>query len=866
MQIRCALFLLLVPMLWGCNKLADSNNLRSGVSLELASSRAKSISNLTYEIRFSIPNDLKKSVIGRNIISFDFKNEVQQVVLDFTGDVASIKSIRCNGKEVKYKLANEHIVIRSRNFKKRSNRIEVEFIAGDKALNRKEDLMYTLFVPDRARTVFPCFDQPDLKARFYLELEIPRGWSAISNADISDSTVTSGNRTTLKFAKSDLISTYLFSFTAGKFHKAQKEIKGKIYNILYRENDERKVAQNLDSIFYMVDYSVKWMEQYTGILQPFSKYDLAIIPYFQFSGMEHPGSVYYVESKMFLSENATLPERLARAELIAHETAHLWFGDLVTMRWFNDVWMKEVFAGFFADKIVKELFLNVNSDLQFMIAHTPKAYSEDRTKGANPIRQQLDNLNLAGTMYGNIIYHKAPIAIRSLETLMGKNAFQISLREYLKEYSLGNADWNDLVKIFDRHARFSVKDWSKSWIEGIGMPSYTYSERYSDSVGSVIALRQINPNINKQPYLQLLEFSELYSDGTVSSKSTLFGKKEDAKKEVVLGKSSKTRDCIIANSNGFGYGYFELDSNQCASVAGYYQLMKNPVHRVSSMINLYENTLNGNFDGRSMLMLLCQAIKTESNAQVVSFALDYLFATQLYFISDEDTSFRDIAESTLWTTYSKTNNAKLQVLYLRALAKMMRSEGSAKKILQIWKGEALKVNSWLSEIDRQDIALELCIRLPEETELILDLARKSTKNADNLRRFNFISKAISPEKIVRDKFFEKLLHVENRKQEAWVADALKLLNHPLRSDESKVYIAKGLMVLPEIQKTGDIFFPKSWIISLLYGHTSFEDYQIVKNYINKEGRSLSASLLLKLQQGADMLERSSGITQRKVKH
>lgn len=862
MRVNFFFSMLLITMLLGCGDSDSRMVLQPGVSKKLAQERAGLIGHLSYDIRFNIPKECNEKVDGYEIITFDFKRDLGQVVLDFTGDASSIKNVMCNEKEIAYELINEHIVISSKYLKKRGNRIAVKFLAGDQALNRKDDLMYTLLVPDRARTVFPCFDQPDLKAYFKLELDLPKGWTAISNASIADSVTISGSRTTFKFQQSDLISTYLFSFTAGKFSKAQKEIDGKKYAVLYRENDAKKVAQNLDSIFYMVDYSVRWMERYTGILYPFQKYDLAIIPFFQFSGMEHPGSVFYVDSKMFLAESATQPEKIARAELIAHETAHLWFGDLVTMPWFDDVWMKEVFAGFFADKIVKELFPSVNSDLQFLIAHAPKAYSEDRTKGTNPIKQRLENLNLAGTMYGNIIYHKAPIVIRSLEKLMGQYAFQNALREYLRTYSLGNASWGDLVKIFDKHARFSVKDWSKSWVESAGMPIYAYDVYYKDSVGCGIVLRQKLPSEIRLPYLQLIEFTKLVHHKE-TSQSALLGKKGGKEQVLIFPKCRRNNDCFIPNSNGFGYGYFELDSLKCASIVRHYQNLKNPVHRASCIVTLYENMLNGNFDGKSMLALLVRVVEYEKNELLISMSLDYLLSANLYFISKDDAATREMVECSLWNAYSHTNDNKLKIQYLRTIAKVMHSEKSARKMHEIWSHEVVSDNRWIGEMDLQNFAFELCIRMPEESSSILNVTRKSIKNIDNLRRFNFISQAVDPKKIVRVKLFESLLHLENRKQEAWVADALKLLNHPLRNDESEEYLAKGLSILPEIQQTGDIFFPKNWLSSLLYGHTSADDYAIVCGYISKEGKSISPSLLSKVYQCSDLLKRSTSIASKK---
>src|SRR5262245_23629537 len=149
-----------------------------------------------------------------------------------------------------------------------------------------------------------------------------------------------------------------------------------------------------------------------------------------------------------LDESATQNQLLERASVIAHETSHMWFGDLVTMKWFNDVWMKEVFANFMAAKIVNPSFPTINHELRFLFQNYPAAYEVDRTEGANPIRQELANLNDAGSLYGAIIYQKAPIVMRQLERLVGPAAFQDGLREYLKGHSLGNANWSDILTVF----------------------------------------------------------------------------------------------------------------------------------------------------------------------------------------------------------------------------------------------------------------------------------------------------------------------------------------------------------------------------------------------------------------------------------
>ena len=141
--------------------------------------------------------------------------------------------------------------------------------------------------------------------------------------------------------------------------------------MFHRETDAAKVARNKDAIFDLHARAIEYMERYTGIPYAFGKFDFVLIPAFQFGGMEHAGKILYNAPGLLLDESATQNQYLGRASVIAHETAHMWFGDLVTMQWFNDVWMKEVFANFMAAKIVNPSFPEVNHELRFLLSHYP---------------------------------------------------------------------------------------------------------------------------------------------------------------------------------------------------------------------------------------------------------------------------------------------------------------------------------------------------------------------------------------------------------------------------------------------------------------------------------------------------------------
>ena len=384
----------------------------------MATARAQTIEDVRYDLSFDVPATASEPVTAREVIHFRLKKVTQPLALDFAPGADFLTSVSVDGKPSQFRAVNGHIIIPENELTAGENTVEIAFRAGDASLNRNQEFLYTLFVPARAHLAFPCFDQPDLKARYKMELTIPPGWESVANgAELSRES--SGDRTRVRYAETAPIPTYLFAFAAGKFQVETAERNERTFRMFHRETDAKKVARNREAVFDLHASSLKWLEDYTAIPYPFGKFDFILIPSFQFSGMEHPGAILYNAASLLLDESATENQMLGRATTIAHETAHMWFGDLVTMRWFNDVWMKEVFASFLAAKIVNPQYPKVNHDLRFLISNYPSAYAVDRTGGSHPIRQELENLNEAGSLYDEIIYQKAPIVMRQLERVLG---------------------------------------------------------------------------------------------------------------------------------------------------------------------------------------------------------------------------------------------------------------------------------------------------------------------------------------------------------------------------------------------------------------------------------------------------------------
>src|SRR5688572_14081643 len=274
---------------------------------------------------------------------------------------------------------------------------------------------------------------------------------------------------------------------------------------------------------------------------------------------------------------------LNRANTIAHETSHMWFGDLVTMQWFNDVWMKEVFANFMAAKIVNPAFPKLNHDLRFLVSHYPFAYEVDRTEGTHPIRQELANLNEAGSLYGAIIYQKAPIVMRQLERLLGADTLRDGLREYLKQFEFGNATWLDLIKVLDERTDRDLAAWSRVWVEEAGRPQVRTEWETNPEGRRQIAFVQRDPKVGRS--LLWTEQMEVLL-GTPADSRALPLELKNERTEVPDALAPPTVDFVLPTGGGLAYGRFMLDDRSRSFLLAHVERLDDAVARGSTWITL----------------------------------------------------------------------------------------------------------------------------------------------------------------------------------------------------------------------------------------------------------------------------------------
>ncbi len=847
---KSAIPLILIMLNVSCTKQGDeptpSVDVVPGVSLELARHRAATVSNLHYRLALSVPSEFDDNIEGTIDIEFTLVDNAGPLQLDFREDADKIISVVVNGNGITPRIEDEHIVIPASDLTEGANRVSIDFLAGETSLNRNPEFLYTLFVPDRARTAFPLFDQPDLKATYTLTLTVPEDWTAMSNAPV-EVVDKAGNVSVYRFQRSDLISSYLFSFVAGKFEEIEREVNGRALTMLHRETDAEKVARNIDDIFNLHAASLDWLEEYTGIQYPYQKFGFALIPAFQYGGMEHVGAIQYRADSLFLDESPSETRLLGRAGLIAHETAHMWFGNLVTMEWFDDVWTKEVFANFMAAKIVNPGFPTIDHDLNFLVRHYPGAYSVDRTNGANPIRQHLPNLNEAGQMYGAIIYNKAPIMMRQLEMMIGEEPFRLGLQEYLARYAFSNATWPALVSILDEKTDEDLLQWSEIWVNTPGRPVMEVDLDGGDARGYV--LEQNDPSGQGRVWPQIFGVASI-GNGTRGTFFSLASTTARTSFETTAISNGKE---LLFNSDGRGYGVFYTSFD----ILQYWDQLGD-VEKGSTLINLYEDLLGeGSVEPSAYLFALGAIVAREPNQLLLNLALGQL--SRIYWTlvpAATRDAYAPELEALLWSAMQQQTDSSKKKIFFDAFADVVISPQRVRSVLDIWSGALIVDGLPLAENDYIALAQILAVKMPGMAGEIFSTQLARTENPDNQRKLAFIAPSLSPDKVVRDQFFESLKQEENREVESWVLDALENIHHPLRTNSSEGYILPSLELLQEIQMTGDIFFPKRWLDVTLANYQTGTAVNTVATFLD-ERPDYNAQLRMKILQSADMMFRAN---------
>ncbi len=330
------------------------------------------------------------------------------------------------------------------------------------------EYVYSNFQPFEAHRLFPCFDQPDIKARYLVTVDAPAHWVVVSATQAQVEALPTGGRRH-RFAPTPPFSTYLLPVIAGEWHAVREERDGLSLGLYARRSMAGLLEREAAELFEVTRQGFAW---YTTLFeQPYAfgeKYDQLFVPEFNAGAMENVAAVTFHDSFLF-RDPPTEPERLTRAEVVLHELAHMWFGDLVTMRWWDDLWLNESFATFLS-------FLALDEATRFRAAWQafngtlkPLAYRDDQRVTTHPIAAEVRDTDEAELGFDGITYEKGASVLKQLVATIGRAAFQDGVREYFRRHAWGNATLADFLDALGDAAGRPLHDWAGLWIGTAGL-------------------------------------------------------------------------------------------------------------------------------------------------------------------------------------------------------------------------------------------------------------------------------------------------------------------------------------------------------------------------------------------------------------
>jgi aminopeptidase N len=880
MHARLSLALLLFALMSGAvnntRAQAPQPPLDAGVPRELARFRAEHYRDIRYALDITLAPGAE-FLKGHEKITVVLDAAAGDLILDWriiktdADPRTRVSNIKANGKSVDdAQFTNEHLVIPRSYLTAGANTVELDFespvstsgSAVTRYLDREDnsEYIYTLFVPSDASTTFPCFDQPDLKARFQLNVGTLTAWTVVTNTN--PVTVTrSGTNSFWRFAETVPLSTYQFAFAAGPFAEFKDESSPYGTRLFVRKSKAERAKKELAEVFRLNREGLKFYEGYFGHKFPFPKYDLVLVPEFAYGGMEHAGATFLREDIILFPSDPTASDIAARAETMLHEAAHQWFGDLVTMRWFDDLWLKEGFATFMAYKAIEALMPEFNAWKVFHLRTKPLAYVTDVTKGTTPIFQEIANLSAAKSAYGNIVYRKAPSMLRQAEFYLGPREFQQAIQLFVKEHAYSNATWEDLVRAFEKTSGRKLDVWAAAWVKRRGMPDVRV--RWSADVRGLVN------------NFELVETDALGEGGSwpMSVRVLLAPESPNAKPEVLnvtLRGAGATRvpeaigkrrpAFVFANFEDYGYGRFLLDDTSRAYVVEHLGAVKDDFLRALLWDSLWDSVREAELAPADFIRLAVREAPDEHDDVMLGFVLARAQTAFTRYLSyAQRKALAPTLERALYDGMMRAGTPGQRITYFRAYREIATTHEAEIILLNILTGKAQVPGMTLRSRDRFDIARVLASAYPyratgEENigDFALSYAAEQDKSDDGLR-YAYAAGAAQPDAATKKKYFDQYINDRNI-AESWIEASLGPFNTPQQSDLTLPYLEPALGQLPELKRTRKIFFVNGWLAAFIGGQCSERAAATVRDFLDHTP-ALDRDLRLKVLEASDGLER-----------
>ncbi len=537
-----------------------------------------------------------------------------------------------------------------------------------------EVYLYTQFETADAKRMFACFDQPDLKADFTFHITAPDHWEVVSNSVVSGQEEAAGGAKLVHFATTPRMSTYITALVAGPYHVVRDEHDGIPLGIFCRQS----LARYLDpeEIFTVTKQGFDFFHEQFGYRYPFGKYDQLFVPEFNAGAMENAGCVTLVEDYIFRGKVTDFAYE-SRANTVLHEMAHMWFGDLVTMRWWDDLWLNESFAEWASHLANAEATRYTEAWTGFATGRKAWGYRQDQLSSTHPVSCEIPDVQAVEVNFDGITYAKGASVLKQLVAYVGQDAFIEGLRAYFKAHAFANTTLDDLLKVLEKSSGRDLSGWAEQWLETANVNTLRPAfEVGADGGFSSFAVLQEAPA--DHPTLRTHRIAiGLYDlvDGKLARRARIETDIDGARTDVAELIGQRQPDLVLLNDDDLTYAKIRLDPRSLATVTEHIGDFTESLPRALCWAAAWDMTRDGELATRDYLRLVLGGLPGESTIGVVQVLLrQVLVALDVYAEpAFSPLGYEQLAAATLEHARAAEPGSDHQLVWVRTFAAAARS-------------------------------------------------------------------------------------------------------------------------------------------------------------------------------------------------
>ncbi|MBF4995427.1 aminopeptidase N [Arthrobacter gandavensis] len=550
-----------------------------------------------------------------------------------------------------------------------------------------EVYLYSQFeVPD-SRRMFAVFEQPDLKAAFRFTVTAPEHWDVISNSPTPEPVRASAEdaekpAATWSFEPTPRISSYITALIAGPYQSVRSELTSSDGRTIPLGVFARKsLMEYLDAenIFELTRQGFEFYEAQFGTPYPFEKYDQLFVPEFNAGAMENAGAVTFLESYVFRGRvpDATVERR---AITVLHELAHMWFGDLVTMRWWNDLWLNESFAEFMSALAAAEATEFKQAWTTFASMEKAWAYRQDQLPTTHPIVAEIRDLEDVQVNFDGITYAKGASVLKQLVAWVGQDKFMHGVREYFGKHSWGNTELSDLLSELEAASGRDLGQWSAQWLETAGVNTLRPVIETDDD-GAVTSFAVAQSAVAEYPTLRphrlAVGFYNTGEDGKLRRTHRVELDVDGELTPVPELEGQKRPELILLNDDDLAYAKIRLDDVSWRLATRRLRDIADSLPRTLVWASAWDATRDGEIPARNYVELVLQNIASESDSSVVQVLLRQLATTLTFYVAPQDREpMTAAAADSLWDlARAAAPGSDSQLQFVKAFAAHAQTPG-----------------------------------------------------------------------------------------------------------------------------------------------------------------------------------------------